>query len=106
MADAAGRKPWEGNDGSRGGYVSPRVKAAVRQRDRHCVLRHPGCTGAIDEFHHPDGLAASGTRRKSVLSAKPLVGVCRHCHGIDTRKQISAGRNRWKRQPECHPGLK
>lgn len=98
--------PWENNRGSRGGYVSPKVKETVRKRDKHCQLRHPGCTGAIDEFHHPTGLAASGSRRTSVLDVKQVVGVCSPCHSIETRKQISAGRNRWKRQPEKHPGLR
>lgn len=102
MTEAAPqRKPWEG---SRGGYVSPKVKEAVRKRDKTCRLGYDGCTGTIEELHHPKGLAASGDRR-SVLEAKQVVGVCANCHGIETRKQISAGRNAWKRRPEDHPGL-
>lgn len=97
---------WDNTRGSRGGYVSPRVKDEVRRRDRHCVLGHPGCTGAIDEFHHPIGLAERGQRRSSVLDANDVVGVCSTCHSVETRAQAKRGRNAWKRQPERHPGLK
>jgi hypothetical protein len=97
---------WENNRGSRGGYVSPKVKETVRQRDKTCRLQHDGCTRAIDEFHHPTGLAAHGQRRGSVLNPRDVIGVCSHCHTIETRKQARAGRNAWKRQPERHPGLK
>ena len=97
---------WENNHGSRGGYVSQAVKAEVRKRDKHCQLGYDGCTRDVAEFHHPTGLAESGQRRGSVLDARDVVGVCKHCHSIETRKQISRGRNAWKRQPERHPGLK
>jgi hypothetical protein len=97
---------WDDNNrGSRGGYVSPKVKSDVRKRDRHCQLQYDGCTGDIAEFHHPVGLAATGSRRTSVTDPKQVVGVCSWCHSIETRKQISRGRNAWKRQPEKHPGL-
>jgi hypothetical protein len=98
--------PWENNRGSRGGYVSAKVKDEVRKRDRHCVLGYPGCEREIQEFHHPTGLADQNSRRTSVLDASAVVGVCRSCHSVETRKQISAGRNRWKRPVERHPGLR
>jgi hypothetical protein len=97
---------WDNNRGSRGGYVSAKVKDAVRKRDKTCRLQHDRCTGRIDEFHHPTGLAANGQRRGSVLDPRDVIGVCSSCHSIETRKQISIGRNRWKRQPERHPGLR
>ncbi|WP_142282311.1 hypothetical protein [Mycobacterium sp. IEC1808] len=65
---------WENNRGRSGGYVSPKVKETVRKRDKRCVLAYPGCAGAIEEFHHPTGLAESG-RRGSVLDGKQVVGV-------------------------------
>jgi hypothetical protein len=99
--------PWDNNRGSRGGYVSPKVKEAVRKRDKQCVLAYRGCTGAITEFHHPGaGLAAQGQRRGAVTDASQVVGVCSSCHDIETQKQARRGRNRWKREPERHPGLK
>jgi hypothetical protein len=72
--------------------VSPAVKDTGRQRrDRQCQLQHDGCTGVIEEFHHPgQGLAASGSRRSSVLDAKQVVGVCHHCHDIETASRSLA----------------
>lgn len=103
----AQRKPWDDGSGRRrGGYVSAKVKDEVRKRDKRCVLQHDHCTGDITEFHHPRGVAASGSPRTSVLDAKQVVGVCHSCHSVETRKQISIGRNVWKRQPERHPGHK
>lgn len=90
-----------------GRYVSPRVKAQVRKRDKTCRLAYPGiCTRAIDEFDHPDGLAAQGKQRTSVLDAAEVQGVCAPCHRHKTQQQARAGRSRWKRTPEKHPGLR
>lgn len=98
-----------------GRYVSPKVKAAVRRRDKTCQLAYPDCTRLIEEFHHPTGLADQGKQRTSVLNANEVVGVCSTCHTIETRKQQAAGRERAKatrgglsrrlRDLEPHPGL-
>jgi hypothetical protein len=97
---------WQGRTTGQGRYVSPKVKAAVRARDKTCRLNYPViCTGAIDEMDHPDGLAATGKPRTSVLTAGVVQGVCRPCHRRKTQQQARAGRNGWKRQAERHPGL-
>lgn len=95
---------FDNNRGSAGGYVSPKVKDEVRKRDKYCRLQHYGCTGLIDEFHHPTGLAERGQRRTSVLDAREVIGVCASCHSVETQTQARRGRNAWKRTPESHPG--
>lgn len=98
---------WQGRTTGQGRYVAPRVKAQVRKRDKTCRLAYPGiCTGAIDEMDHPDGLAAQGKRRTSVLDPADVQGVCIPCHRHKTQQQALAGRNGWKRQTKKHPGLR
>lgn len=95
-----------------GRYVSPKVKATVRRRDKTCRLAFPGCTVTIQEFHHPDGLADQGKQRTSVLNPREVIGVCSWCHAIDTRQRQAAGRaraalrgtvSRRNRDQEQHP---
>ncbi|MFN3005127.1 hypothetical protein [Mycolicibacterium wolinskyi] len=98
-----------------GSTIPQRIKDQVRVRDKTCQLRYPGiCTGAIDEFDHPDGLAAQGQDRKPVRSAREVQGVCTPCHDHKTEQQRRAGIARAKaargslskryRDREPHPG--
>lgn len=98
-----------------GSNIPKRVKDQVRRRDRTCRLQYPGvCTGKIDEFDHPNGLAAQGEQRASVRSATEVQGVCSPCHKVKTDKQRRAGlaeatarrgaRSRRFRDREPHPG--
>jgi hypothetical protein len=98
-----------------GRYVSPKVKATVRRRDKTCRLAYEGiCTTHIDEFDHPDNLASQGLARTSVLSACEVQGVCRPCHKVKTEAERQAGRakaiatrgglSRRLRDREPHPG--
>lgn len=75
-----------------GSNIPKRVKDQVRRRDQTCQLQYPGiCTGQIDEFDHPDGLAAQGQQRTTVRSAAEVQGVCAPCHGHKTNEQRKAG---------------
>lgn len=75
-----------------GSNIPQRIKNQVRHRDKVCQLNYPGiCTGAIDEFDHPDGLAAQGLERKPVRSAREVQGVCTPCHTHKTAGQARAG---------------
>lgn len=97
-----------------GSTIPKRVKDQVRRRDRTCRLAFPGCTQRIDEFHHPDGLADQSQQRRPVRTATEVVGVCTHCHEIDTRERQEHGRQRARdargslsrryRDHEPHPG--
>lgn len=96
-----------------GSTIPTRIKAQVRRRDRVCQLQYPGvCTGRIDQFDHPDGLA--GQQRTAVRSALEVRGVCSPCHKVKTEQQRLAGIARAKaqrgglsrrlRDVEPHPG--
>lgn len=75
-----------------GSNIPKRIKDQVRRRDQTCRLQYPGiCTGAIDEFDHPDGLAAQGQQRTTVRNALEVQGVCTPCHGQKTEEQRQAG---------------
>jgi len=97
-----------------GRYVSPKVKDQVRRRDKTCRLHYPGCTGNIDEFDHPDGLAQQGLQRTTIHNADEVQGVCTPCHAAKTEQQRRAGIDRaiaqrgglsLRRRPiEPHPG--
>lgn len=96
-----------------GSNIPTSVKAKVRRRDKTCRLQYPGiCTGAIDEFDHPDGLA--GQERRPVQSAGEVQGVCHPCHTEKTKGQTAAGQraaiaqrgslSKRYRDREPHPG--
>jgi hypothetical protein len=98
-----------------GGNVPKRVKDQVRRRDRVCQIGYPGiCTGAIDQFDHPIGLAEQGLRRTGIRNASEIQGVCIPCHRLKTEQQRKAGRakviqqrgtlSRRARDREPHPG--
>lgn len=98
-----------------GSTIPKRIKDQVRRRDQTCRLQYPGiCTGAIDEFDHPGGLAAQGQQRTAVRSAIEVQGVCSPCHAHKTEQQRLAGIARAKaqrgslskryRDHEPHPG--
>lgn len=75
-----------------GSNIPKRIKDKVRVRDKVCQLNYPGiCTGSIDEFDHPDGLAAHGQERKPVRSSREVQGVCKPCHDHKTEQQRRAG---------------
>lgn len=75
-----------------GSNIPKRIKDQVRRRDKVCQLQYPGiCTGRIDEFDHPDGLAAHGQQRTTVRSASEVQGVCSPCHTEKTEEQRLAG---------------
>lgn len=98
-----------------GGYVAKRVKDQVRRRDKTCRLNYPDiCTGTIDQFDHPQGLAERGLRRTSVTNPSEVQGVCTPCHkhktesqrldGIARAKAQRGGLSRRLRDIEPHPG--
>lgn len=98
-----------------GSNIPKRIKDQVRRRDQVCQLQYPGiCTGRIDEFDHPDGLAAQGERRTAVRSAAEVQGVCEPCHDHKTEQQRLAGiataiakrgsLSKRYRERERHPG--
>jgi 5-methylcytosine-specific restriction endonuclease McrA len=97
--------PWV--NGAPGSHIPERAKRTVRNRDQVCQLQYPNiCTGTIDEFDHIIGVKESHTDRPSTSTPEHLRGVCIPCHKKRTQQQATASRNRWKRQPEQHPGLK
>jgi hypothetical protein len=97
--------PWV--NGAPGSHIPERVKRTVRNRDQVCQLHYPNiCTESIDEFDHIIGVTQSHTDRQSTNTPEHLRGVCISCHKKRTQQQATASRNRWKRQPEPHPGLK
>ena len=98
-----------------GSNIPKRIKDQVRRRDQVCQLNYPGlCTGEIDEFDHPDGLADQGLERQTVRSAIEVQGVCSPCHTEKTKRQQQTGRDRARKQRgglsrrlrdlEPHPG--
>lgn len=100
-----------------GSRIPKRIKDQVRRRDKTCQLQYPGiCTGAIDQFDHPDGLAAHGLDRAPVRSAAEVQGVCEPCHEHKTEGQRQAGIARARatrgslskryRDREPHPGAR
>ena len=75
-----------------GSNIPNRIKDQVRRRDKTCRLQYPGiCTGRIDQFDHPDGLAAQGQQRTTVRNASEVQGVCEPCHEHKTEEQRQAG---------------
>lgn len=89
--------------------IPDRIKRAVRKRDNEqCQLRYPGCWGTADEFDHIQSISELRISRYAAAANDPenLRCVCIHCHRMRTQQQATTGKNRWKRQPEQHPGLK
>lgn len=98
------------SDGATTGQGSTTATRAARARclaaaAHRCHIRHPGCTTTATEAHHPDSLADTARTRAQAIDADRLVATCRHCHTIETQRQATRARNRWKRQPEPHPAL-
>lgn len=98
-----------------GSTIPKRIKDQVRRRDGECQLKYSGiCTGRIDEFDHPDGLAAHGQQRRTVRNANEVQGVCTPCHEHKTKQQAATGRaqaqqrrgslSKRYRDLEPHPG--
>lgn len=98
-----------------GSNIPKRIKDQVRRRDQVCRLNYPGiCTGRIEEFDHPGGLAAHGHRREAVRAASEVQGVCKPCHRYKTNQQRLIGIAEAKarrgslskryRDQEKHPG--
>lgn len=86
------------------------VRRAVRERDgNECQLRYDGCTFEGEEIDHIVNVASTGVGRQEVnrrVTADELQVVCRACHARKTAREISVGRNAWKRQRERHPGMR
>jgi 5-methylcytosine-specific restriction endonuclease McrA len=97
---------WE--HGRQGGSTTQwrKTRAAVLKRDRNrCQLQHQGCTMKATEVHHLTAIAAGAQQRRDAIDPRDCIAVCADCHRIETRKQATAGRNRWKLRAERHPGL-
>jgi len=86
------------------------VRRAVRERDgNECQLRYDGCTFVAEEIDHVVNVASTGMGRQQVnrrVTADDLQCVCRSCHRVKTAREISVGRNAYKRRSERHPGLR
>ena len=101
------RKPWDGTRTKSGEITATaawkRVGAKVLKRDRNeRQLRLPGCTGHATQVDHILNVAAGGPE----LDPTNLVSACLPCNARKAQKEAAAARNRWKRQPEKHPGLR
>ena len=86
------------------------VARVVRERDGNvCQLRYDGCTFDAEEIDHIVNVASTGMGRADVnrrVTPEDLQCVCRACHRVKTAREISVGRNRWKRPRERHPGMR
>lgn len=77
------------------------LRAQALDRDNHeCQLRGPRCTGHAVQVDHVMPAHRGGTD-----DVENLVSVCRSCHAAKSQREATVARNRWKRQPEPHPGL-
>ncbi len=99
---------WSGTTTGQGStWAWRKVRAAVLERDRHrCQLQYDCCTGTATEVDHIDPIAETGGNRSVIPPVSRLQSVCAPCHTRRTQNQARAGRSRWKRQPEPHPGLR
>ncbi len=80
-----------------------KLRLQILERDRNqCQIKAPGCTVAANIVDKIVAISEGGDPR----DPRNLRAVCHNCHNIETQKQARRGRNRWKRQPERHPGLK
>lgn len=91
-------KSWSGGST----WAWRKTRATVLNRDGHrCRLAHPGCTVTAIEVHHLDGKSVGDDPSR-------CIAVCRHCHKIETSKQIRVAANKQPkahRVPGKHPGL-
>ena len=87
-------------------HIPEQVKRTVRTRQHHrCMVIDPHvCTGHIDQFDHIINVKTLGVDRRDANDPDNLQGLCTPCHKVKTQAEAKAGRNRWKRQPEQHPG--
>lgn len=83
-------------------------------RQRHTILAtHPtcqcagctactaaGCNRPSTEADHKIPISQGGPNTLTNSQA-----LCHNCHWQKTRTEAATGRNRWKRQPEPHPGI-
>lgn len=74
----------------------------ILTRDQHCQIRGPHCTGLATEADHIRNVAEGGNE----LDLANGQGACHNCHDEKTQDEATRGKNRWKRQPERHPGLR
>ena len=97
---------WDNNRPSN--RIRSNVVRAVRDRDQDlCQLQYPGCTQHYEELDHIENLAASGRPRGAgIEKPEDLQCVCRYCHNIKTQAEARAGKLKWKRKPERHPGMR
>lgn len=93
------------------GAPTNRIPAATKRRVRarqgnRCNTIDPTvCTGTIDEYDHIINIKTLGIDRAKANDIDNLQGLCAPCHKVKTQREAQAGRNRWKRRPEPHPGL-
>lgn len=98
-----------------GWQTSPRTASSARtnttvwkhnrvlalQRDNYqCQIRGPRCTVNAVQVDHVISVEHGGSDDLTNLQS-----TCKPCHDQKTAREAAAGRNRWKRPPEPHPGL-
>lgn len=74
----------------------------VLARDPLCRIQGPDCTTIATEADHIVNVAEGGDE----LDLDNGQGACSNCHEQKTQDEATRGKNRWKRKPEKHPGLK
>jgi 5-methylcytosine-specific restriction endonuclease McrA len=79
-----------------------RVRLRILKRDNYlCQVRGPRCTGRATQVDHIVNVADGGAK----LDPANLQSICPSCNAIKASREAAKARNRWKRQPEPHPGL-
>lgn len=98
--------PWV--NGQPGSHIPASIKREVRERqhDRCNTINPTVCTGVIDEFDHIINIARLGIDRRDANDPTNIQGLCKPCHRSKTRSESQAARNRRKRAPYQHPGLR
>lgn len=93
-------------NGGYGSSIPTAVKRAVWSRDQGlCQIGRAGCTEIGEEYDHIVNVAGTGQQRRELNRPELLQLVCSSCHRSKTQAEARAGRARWKRVPERHPGL-
>lgn len=77
-------------------------RTSVLARDRYCRIQGADCTSIATEADHIVNVAEGGAE----LDLANGQGACANCHEQKTQQEATRGKNRWKRKPERHPGLR
>lgn len=81
----------------------PSIRAAILRRDPVCVAC--GSRPSTIADHEPNYVELVRAGVPDPHSIEYGQGMCKPCHDIKTATEQRAGRNRWRLQPEEHPGL-